>query len=187
MASSILCLTPPPHSSPTPPLEQRCVGRGVCADRAFSIKLAWGMVAVDWRVPGGRQAVSFAYSLSQGHSQQARILPIHHGTRIMCGGILFPLPNSLRARGTKVVGELQERGEWIAGRKEMEETDGQWKWERVIASCCHNRTGLIIPLGWFRLFVCVSACTYGYACECVCVNNIYHLSQHLLQLVQTYS
>lgn len=26
---------------------------------------------------------------------------------------------------TKVVGELQERGEWMAGRKKMEETDGQ--------------------------------------------------------------
>lgn len=41
-----------------------CVGQRQCADRAFSIKLLWGMVAVDSRVLQGRKTVSFAYSLS---------------------------------------------------------------------------------------------------------------------------
>lgn len=57
-------------TAPKQPLHKgwRCT---VCADSEFSIKLAQGTVAVDSGVLRGKQAVSFAHSLSQGHSQQA--------------------------------------------------------------------------------------------------------------------
>lgn len=59
---------------------------------------------MDSRMLQGSETVSFAYSLSQGHSQQAQIPPIHHGTRMMCGGTLFPLLNSHRAEERKQTG-----------------------------------------------------------------------------------
>lgn len=122
----ILYPHPPP---PTPPrsttytsLEQRCVGRGVCADRAFSIKLAWGMVTVDSGVQQAKHTVSFAYSLSQGHSQQTQILTIHHGTRIIYYGTLFPLQDT---HGVKEH-ELFENGRQSVNSQMRENREARW-------------------------------------------------------------
>lgn len=106
------------------------------------------MVAVDPRVLRGRQTVSFAYSLSQGHSQQARILPIHHSTRIMCSGPLFPLPKphgvkeQKSLRGPKVKRGGREKKRW---RQIDNENEGR------PSQTCHF-------FSWIRL------CVY----ECVC-------------------
>lgn len=67
-------------------------------------------MAAGSRVLQGKKTVLFAYSLSQGHSHQEQILSIHRGTRIMCCGTLFPLPNSQNRR-TKVHEELESKEE----------------------------------------------------------------------------
>lgn len=56
------------------------------------------MVTVDSGVQQAKQTVSFAYSLSQGHSQQTQILTIHHSTRIIYYGTLFPLQDTHGAK-----------------------------------------------------------------------------------------
>lgn len=121
------------------------------------------MVTVDSGVQQAKQTVSFAYSLSQGHSQQTQILTIHHGTRIIYYGTLFPLQDT---HGVKEH-ELFENGRQSVNSQMTENREARWTMTVRAGyhkqTICAKKTCLIIPIGCiWTLMVIIGNCHFKF-------------------------